>query len=68
MNENEIKSRYQELNEELKDALSTMEYSDMITIIRNQIKELQDICPHNNGAYNFTTADKCPFCGKKFRE
>jgi len=68
MNENEIHARYQELSEELRDALSTMEYKDRIFVIRDEIKELQSMCPHNNGNYDFSDQDQCPYCGKKFRK
>jgi uncharacterized Zn-finger protein len=45
-----------------------MERSDRVFIIRNQMKELQDLCPHNNGTYDFTNVDECPYCGKKFKQ
>jgi len=52
----------------LNDALSHMELSDRIFIIRDEIKELQNICPHDNGSYNFSDQESCPYCGKKFRK
>lgn len=68
MTNNEVKSRYQELSLELKDALSRMERSDRVFVIRDEIKELQNICPHNNGTYDFSEQENCPYCGKKFRK
>ena len=63
-----IKTKYNILNQELKQALSTMEYSDRVITIKESIKELQDICPHNNGSYDFSITENCPYCGKKFRK
>ena len=64
----EIKNKYNKLNAELKDTLSHMEKSDRVFIIRNEIKELQNMCSHNNGNYDFSNQDQCPYCGKKFRK
>ena len=66
MDINNIKVQYQTLNNELKKALTTMEYSDKVFIIRDAIKDLQRLCPHDNGTYDFTNSDECPYCGKKF--
>lgn len=63
-----IQADYRELNNMLNDALSHMELSDRIFIIRDEIKELQNICPHDNGSYNFSDQESCPYCGKKFRK
>lgn len=68
MNYEDIKSQYQTLNKELKKALATMEYSNKVLLIRDEIKELQDVCPHNNGSFDFSTTDNCPYCGKNFRK
>ena len=68
MNGNDIQNRYQELNAELKEALSHMERTDKIIIIRDEIKALQNMCPHSNGNYDFSDQDQCPYCGKKFRK
>jgi protein-arginine kinase activator protein McsA len=62
----DIKTRYNELSTELKKALSRMERSDRVFTIRDEIKALQKLCPHNNGNYDFSTSDECPYCGKKF--
>lgn len=64
----EIKNKYNELNAELKDALSRMERSDRVFAIRDAIKDLQTMCPHNSGAFDFSDADQCPYCGKKIRK
>ena len=62
----EIQARYNNLNHDLRAALSTMEKSDSIFVIRQQIKELQALCPHDDGSFDFTTKSSCPFCGKHF--
>ena len=61
-----IKIKYDALNQELKQALSRMERTDRVFIIRDAIKDLQQLCPHNNGNYDFSTDEECPYCGKKF--
>ncbi len=68
MNGNDIQNRYQELSAELKEALSHMERTDKIIIIRDEIKALQNMCPHSNGSYDFSDQESCPYCGKKFRK
>lgn len=68
MDINNIKVKYETLNKELKQALSRMEKTDRVFIIREAIKDLQSLCPHNNGNYDFSTTDECPYCGKKFKE
>ena len=62
-----IKVKYDSLNQELKQALSRMEKTDKVFIIRDAIKDLQNLCPHNNGHYDFSNADECPYCGKHFK-
>lgn len=61
-----IKVKYETLNKELKQALARMEKSDRVFIIRDAIKDLQQLCPHNNGNYDFSTTEECPYCGKRF--
>ena len=61
-----IKVKYETLNQELKQALSRMERSDRVFIIKDAIKDLQKLCPHNNGNYDFYDSEECPYCGKKF--
>ena len=61
-----IKVKYETLNQELKQALSRMERSDRVFIIKDAIKDLQKLCPHNNGSYDFSDTEECPYCGKKF--
>lgn len=68
MTNTEVKTKYQELSSELKDALSRMERTDRVFVIRDEIKELQSMCPHSNGTYDFSDQDNCPYCGKKFRK
>lgn len=62
----DIKERYIELSAELKNALSRMERSDKVFTIRDEIKSLQSMCPHNIGSYDFSHSEECPYCGKKF--
>lgn len=64
----DISRKYKELNANLKQALSTMEYSDKIMILREQIQDLQHLCPHKMNEHDFSTANECPYCGKKFKE
>lgn len=66
MDINSIKKEYDILNRELKSALSRMELTDQIFTIREQIHDLQKLCPHDNGNYNFSHDAECPYCGKKF--
>ena len=66
MDINGIKVKYETLNKELKQALSRMEKTDRVFIIREAIKDLQQLCPHNNGHYDFSSTEECPYCGKKF--
>lgn len=68
MDINNIKQEYQKLSHDLKDALSRMERTDRVFIIRDQMKELQDLCPHSNGNYDFSNVEECPYCGKKFKQ
>ncbi len=63
-----IKTKYSELSSQLKQALATMQRSDRVFVIRDEIKSLQNMCPHSNGNYDFSDADSCPYCGKKFRK
>lgn len=66
MDINEIQTKYENLNDNLKRALSTMEKKDTIFIIKKQITALQSVCPHNNGNYDFSNEVQCPYCGKVF--
>ena len=68
MNTDNIQEKYRQLSAELKQALSVMQRSDRVFVIRDEIKDLQKLCPHTNGAYDFSNADACPYCGKKFKE
>ena len=63
-----IKVKYETLNNELKQALARMEKTDRVFIIRDAIKDLQNICPHSNGSYDLSDMEECPYCGKKFRK
>ena len=66
MDINNIKVKYESLNKELKQALSRMEKTDRVFIIKDAIKDLQQLCPHNNGHYDFSNTEECPYCGKHF--
>ena len=63
-----IKTKYDTLNQELKQALARMERTDKVFVIREAIKDLQELCPHGNGYYDFSDTEMCPYCGKKFRK
>lgn len=67
MDINSVKNKYDSLNKELRQALSRMERTDKVLVIREAIKDLQMICPHNNGSFDFSNNDECPYCGKKFK-
>lgn len=62
----DIKQRYMALSAELKKELAKMERSDRVFTIRDEIKDLQNLCSHNIGNYDFSQSDECPYCGKKF--
>lgn len=65
MNIEDIITKRDELNHQLKQALSTMEYSDKIEKIRQEIAENQARCPHIDAQYNWTMTNQfCPYCGK----
>lgn len=68
MDINDIKTKYTNLSSELKDALSRMQLTDRVITIRAAIKDLQILCPHNNGSFDFSDTDSCPYCGKQFRK
>ena len=69
MNIDEIIERHEQLDKELKNALSVMERSDKIKSIRMQIVENQRACPHFSEKYNWTIAyGRCPYCGFVFDE
>ena len=63
----DIKERYIELSAELKKELAKMERSDRVFTIRDEIKDLQSLCSHNIGNYDFSQSEECPYCGKKFK-
>ena len=68
MDMDNIKVQYETLNKELKQAVARMERTDRVFIIRDAIKDLQKLCPHSNGNYDFSDTEECPYCGKKFRK
>ena len=67
MDINNIKLQYDNLNKELKQALSRMQRTDKVIKIREAIQDLQELCPHDNGSFDFKSTDNCPYCGKKFK-
>ena len=67
MDINSVKTQYDELNKELKQALSRMERTDRVFAIREAINDLQKLCPHDNGSFDFSTTKDCPYCGKVFK-
>lgn len=66
MDINSIKVKYDNLSKDLKQAVSRMEKTDKVFVIRDAIKDLQTLCPHDNGSFDFSTTEYCPYCGKKF--
>ena len=66
MDINSIKVKYDNLSKDLKQAVSRMEKTDRVFVIRDAIKDLQTLCPHDNGSFDFSTTEYCPYCGKKF--
>ena len=67
MDINNVKTQYDELNKELKQALSRMERTDRVFAIKEAINDLQKLCPHDNGSFDFSTTTDCPYCGKVFK-
>ena len=63
-----IKEKYDALNKELKHVLARMERTDRVFAIKEEIKDLRQLCPHNNGSFDFTDTAECPYCGTKFRK
>ena len=62
-----IRVKYENLSYELRQALAKMELTDRVVTIRDEIKDLQRVCPHNNGSFDFSQTDECPYCGRHFR-
>ena len=67
MDINSSKQEYEALNSELKQVVARMERTDREFAIRDALKDLQNLCPHNNGNYDFSDTDACPYCGKHFK-
>lgn len=62
----ELISRHEKLSCDLNIALATMERKSTIAEIREELIQLQNICPHFSSEHNFTMVDGyCPYCGKK---
>ena len=60
-----IKTKNQ-LDKELKLALSTMNKTDAVRELFEKIKANQLNCPHYSDKYNWAIVDEvCPYCGKK---
>lgn len=67
MNINDIITTREELDNQLKMALSTMERKDTIQKIRLDILKNQRRCPHFSNQYNWAIIDDtCPYCGLHF--
>ena len=62
MTKNEAINKSKELDNRLKKALSSMEKKEDLYQIKEEIKQFQKVCPHNE---NFTINKYCPWCGKK---
>lgn len=67
MNMDDIIATREELDNQLKVALSTMERKDSIQKIRLDILKNQRRCPHFSNQYNWAIIDDtCPYCGLHF--
>ena len=65
MTMDEIISKHEDLNKRLKVAASNMILSEDVKTIFNELKDLQEQCPHFSSNHNFVMVDsKCPYCGK----
>ena len=63
----EVITTREQLNRELRMALSTMERSDRVFDIKKKIIENQAHCPHFSDKYNWAIIDDtCPYCGLHF--
>lgn len=62
----QIIDRRRELERKLQIALATMEKSNAVKMIYQEIKENQNNCPHDIN-YSLNKNGICPYCGK-FRE
>lgn len=66
MNIDDIIVRREQLDYQLRVALTTMERKNTIAEIRKEIIENQKSCPHFSTKYNWTVVDGvCPYCGQK---
>ena len=62
----EISLQYKNLTEELIKALSKMEYTDDIRIVRQKMRKLQEICPHESEFFHIDKNNRvCPYCKKE---
>ena len=61
----QIISNHTVIERRLFKALATMDRKEDIQILREQLIELQDKCPHFSTKYNWEVVDgTCPYCGK----
>lgn len=68
MNISDIIATHQQLDKELRFALSTMERKDTIKSIKQRIIENQKQCPHIDSNYNWEVIDDiCPYCGMRLK-
>lgn len=52
------------LKKQLHEAVATMERSDKVKHIREEIKKVQAQCPHSNEKFKWNIdTNKCPYCG-----
>lgn len=67
MTMDEIIQTREQLEKELRFALSTMERSNAVFNIKKKIIENQNRCPHFDNNYNWAIIDDtCPYCGFHF--
>lgn len=64
----EVISERERLETQLYKALGTLEKKDTVRQIYEQLKLIQNNCPHydESGMYNYAVVDDthCPYCGK----
>lgn len=62
----EIIANREQLETDLRLALSSMEKNNNVRIIRAAIQRNQALCPHQDSVYNWARVEgRCPYCGKK---
>lgn len=61
----EIKVARSNLEAEIHTAAASMELGTALRETYMKLKQLQAICPHEDGNFNYNHDSVCPICGKK---